>query len=71
MTQEIAYPGKLSLKLCYLDKAAKTVTQYQTLFEKFARVAEATYAVGKGVRQDVLKAQVEICRRSGIMLCRA
>lgn len=94
LTQEIPYPGKLSLKgrmanveaeaewwayeqtrlnlvaeikdayfdLTYLHKAIETVTRNKSLLEKFARIAEASYAVGKGIQQDVLKAQVEISK---------
>ncbi len=94
LTQEIPYPGKLSLKgrmanveaeaewwayeqarlnlvaeikdayfdLAYLHKAIETVTRNKLLLEKFARIAEASYAVGKGIQQDVLKAQVEISK---------
>jgi len=93
-TQEVPYPGKLSLKgrmanveaeaewwnyeqarlnviaevkdayfdLFYLHKAIETVTKNKDLVEKFARIAEAGYAVGKGIQQDVLKAQVEVSK---------
>ena len=93
-TQEVPYPGKLTIKgkmanveaeaewwnyeqvrlnvvaevkdayydLFYLHKAIETVTKNRELVEKFARIAEAGYSVGKGVQQDVLKAQVEISK---------
>ena len=93
-TQEVPYPGKLTIKgkmanveaeaewwnyeqvrlnvvaevkdayfdLFYLHKAIETVTKNKELVEKFARIAEAGYSVGKGVQQDVLKAQVEISK---------
>jgi len=93
-TQELPYPGKLSLKtkmasmsaeaemwslqqtrlniiaevkeayfdLAYLTKAIDTVNMNKDLLEKFAKIAEARYAVGKGVQQDVLKAQVEVSK---------
>jgi outer membrane protein TolC len=93
-TQELPFPGKLSLKgrmanveaeaewwayeqvrlnviaevkdayfdLYYLHKAIETVTKNKALLEKFARIAEAGYAVGRGIQQDVLKAQVEISK---------
>ncbi len=48
--------------LFYLHKAIETVTKNKELVEKFARIAEAGYSVGKGVQQDVLKAQVEISK---------
>jgi outer membrane protein TolC len=48
--------------LFYLHKAIETVTKNKDLVEKFARIAEAGYAVGKGIQQDVLKAQVEVSK---------
>jgi outer membrane protein TolC len=48
--------------LCYLHKASETVTKNKDLLEKFTRIAEASYAVGKGLQQDVLKAQVEVSK---------
>jgi outer membrane protein TolC len=49
-------------ELFYLDKAIEIVHRNKALLEKFARIAEARYAVGKGIQQDVLKAQVEISK---------
>jgi outer membrane protein TolC len=48
--------------LYYAAKAIETVTRNQELLAKFARIAEAGYAVGKGIQQDVLKVQVEISK---------
>jgi outer membrane protein TolC len=48
--------------LYYVSRAIETVAKNKELFEKFARIAEASYSVGKGIQQDVLKAQVEISR---------
>jgi outer membrane protein, heavy metal efflux system len=48
--------------LSYLTKALETVTKNKDLLEKFAKIAEARYSVGKGIQQDVLKAQVEISK---------
>jgi len=48
--------------LYFTHKAIETVTKNKDLLEKFAKIAEASYAVGKGIQQDVLKAQVEISR---------
>ncbi len=48
--------------LFYLTKALETVAKNKDLLEKFAKIAEARYAVGKGIQQDVLKAQVEISK---------
>jgi outer membrane protein, heavy metal efflux system len=49
-------------ELWYLTKAIDTVNRNKTLLEKFAKIAEARYSVGKGIQQDVLKAQVEISK---------
>ncbi|MEW6127493.1 MAG: TolC family protein [Acidobacteriota bacterium] len=49
-------------ELFYLDKAIEVVTGNKALLGKFAKIAEARYAVGKGIQQDVLKAQVEISK---------
>jgi len=48
--------------LYYLNKALGVVTKTKTLLEQFTRIAEARYAVGKGIQQDVLKAQVEFSK---------
>jgi outer membrane protein, heavy metal efflux system len=93
-TQELPFPGKLSLSgrmanvdaeaewwnyeqarlnvvaevkdayfdLYYIHKSIETITKNKELLEKFAKIAEASYSVGKGIQQDVLKAQVEISR---------
>jgi outer membrane protein, heavy metal efflux system len=49
-------------ELFYVDKAIEIVKRNKDLLGKFARIAEARYAVGKGIQQDVLKAQVEISK---------
>ena len=48
--------------LYYLNKALGVVTKTKTLLEQFTKIAEARYAVGKGIQQDVLKAQVEFSK---------
>lgn len=48
--------------LYYLHKAIEVVTKNKDLLEKFTKIAEASYAVGKGIQQDVLKAQVEVSK---------
>jgi outer membrane protein TolC len=48
--------------LYYVTKATQIVTRNRELLEKFARIAEARYAVGSGIQQDVLKAQVEVSK---------
>ena len=49
-------------ELFYITKSIEIVTKNKDLVEKFANIAEARYAVGKGIQQDVLKAQVEISK---------
>lgn len=49
-------------EMVYLTKAIEIVTKNRDLLEKFAKIAEARYSVGKGIQQDVLKAQVEISK---------
>ncbi len=46
----------------YYDKAIATTLKNKDLLDKLARIAEVRYQVGKGIQQDVLKAQVELSR---------
>lgn len=46
----------------YILKAIQVITKNKDLLEKFTQIADARYAVGKGIQQDVLKAQVEISK---------
>lgn len=53
------------LKVAYYEWFARTkaieITQRnRELMERFERIARARYSVGKGIQQDVLKAQVEL-----------
>ncbi|HLG16173.1 MAG TPA: TolC family protein [Blastocatellia bacterium] len=48
--------------LYYFTKASEIVSKNKDLLEKFEKIAEARYAVGRGIQQDVLKAQVEISK---------
>ncbi|MFN0087153.1 MAG: TolC family protein [Blastocatellia bacterium] len=48
--------------LCYIHQAIETITKNKELLEMFAKIAEASYSVGKGIQQDVLKAQVEVSK---------
>ncbi|MFI5396029.1 MAG: TolC family protein [Candidatus Binatia bacterium] len=43
----------------HLDELLDILHRSKALLEKFARTAETKYAVGQGIQQDVLKAQVE------------
>jgi cobalt-zinc-cadmium efflux system outer membrane protein len=44
----------------HLDELLDILRRNQGLLEQLARSAEAKYAVGQGIQQDVLKAQVEL-----------
>ncbi|MBI4750840.1 MAG: TolC family protein [Acidobacteria bacterium] len=46
----------------YLYKSTEIITKNKDLLEKFTRISEARYSVGKGIQQDVFKAQVEIAK---------
>jgi outer membrane protein TolC len=48
--------------LFFIEKAIATVQKDKDLLEKLAKIAEARYAVGKGMQQDVIRAQVEISK---------
>ncbi len=52
------------LKIAYYDwyltgKAIEITERNQELLRKFTKIAEVKYEVGKGIQQDVIKAQVE------------
>ncbi len=49
-------------ELWSVDKALDITMKNKDLLEKFARIAEEKYKVGKGLQQDVLRAQVEVSR---------
>ena len=44
---------------CFLKAAIETTQRSKILLEQFITIAESKYSVGKGIQQDVLKAQVE------------
>ncbi|MBN2009451.1 TolC family protein [candidate division KSB1 bacterium] len=45
-----------------LDKSIEIVERNKGLMQQFVQVAETKYSVGKGLQQDVLKAQVEVSK---------
>ncbi len=53
--------------LAYLAKAIETVTKNRLLMERVTKIAEARYVVGKGVQQDLLKAQLEVTRMTEML----
>ena len=48
--------------LYYTDASITTVLKNKSLLEEFVSIASQKYAVGKGLQQDVLKAQVELSK---------
>lgn len=52
----------LVMDISYTDAAIETIERNKQLLDEFQRVAGQRYAVGKGLQQDVLKAQVELSR---------
>ncbi len=54
---ELAY-----YELSAVDKALDITQQNKELLEKLARIAEERYKVGKGLQQDVIRAQLEVSR---------
>ncbi|MFQ5740806.1 MAG: TolC family protein [Acidobacteriota bacterium] len=46
----------------YYDKAIEITLKDKNLLEKLTKIAGIRYQVGKGIQQDVLKAQVELSR---------
>jgi len=58
---------RAEVKLAYyelwgVDRALDITQKNKDLLEKLARIAEERYKVGKGLQQDVLRAQVEVTR---------
>ncbi|MDZ7660538.1 TolC family protein [Fodinibius sp.] len=45
-------------ELYYIDQALATIAKNQELLREFVEIAETRYSVGKGIQQDVLRAQV-------------
>lgn len=49
-------------ELCFVLAAIKITEQNKALLKQFVSIAETKYSVGKGIQQDVLKAQVELSK---------
>ena len=49
-------------ELCFINSAIATTEQNKILLKQFVTIAESKYSVGKGIQQDVLKAQVELSK---------
>jgi outer membrane protein TolC len=50
------------LNLFFLNKAIEVTDANKRLLREFVKIAETKYEVGKGVQQDVIKAQVELSK---------
>jgi cobalt-zinc-cadmium efflux system outer membrane protein len=48
--------------LAFIEKSIHTVEKDKDLLEKLAKIAEVRYSVGKGMQQDVIRAQVEVSK---------
>ena len=48
--------------LFVVDKSIAIVEKNKTLINQFVKIAETKYSVGKGLQQDVLRAQVELSK---------
>lgn len=51
-------------ELCNIMVAIEVTERNHTLLKQLISIAEAKYAVGKGIQQDVLKAQVELSQNA-------
>ena len=49
-------------ELCFVLAAIEITKQNKKLLEQFITIAETKYSVGKGIQQDVIKAQVEFSK---------
>ena len=49
-------------ELCFVLAAIEITKQNKGLLEQFVTIAETKYSVGKGIQQDVIKAQVELSK---------
>lgn len=49
-------------ELCFILAAIDITKQNKKLLQQFVTIAETKYSVGKGIQQDVIKAQVELSK---------
>lgn len=49
-------------ELCFVLAAIEITQQNKKLLQQFVTIAETKYSVGKGIQQDVIKAQVELSK---------
>jgi cobalt-zinc-cadmium efflux system outer membrane protein len=63
MQRQVVADVKVAYYSYYYDIQAITIIeQNKALLQKLESIAEALYSVGKGIQQDVLRAQVEVSR---------
>ncbi len=55
-------------ELGYIDQAIQTTQKNKALLAELVKIATVKYSVGKGLQQDVLKAQVEMARLNDRLL---
>jgi outer membrane protein TolC len=60
--QVVARTRAVHARLAYLDRAIEITADTRSMLRDFLEVAEARYASGAGVQQDVLQAQVAVGR---------
>ncbi len=60
----IAQVKAIYYQIAYIDRALTIIRRSQDLLRSFVHVAEAMYATGAGLQQDVLQAQVGVARLS-------
>ena len=51
---------KTYFELYFVDRSLQTVSDNQSVLKNFVTIAETKYSVGKGLQQDVLRAQLEL-----------
>jgi cobalt-zinc-cadmium efflux system outer membrane protein len=54
--------------LLFIDKSLKITEENRDLLRNFVTVTETKYAVGMGIQQDVLKAQVELSKINDLLI---
>lgn len=56
------------LKIIFLDLAVEITDENRKLLRVLVKIAEAKYEVGRGIQQDVIKAQVELSRMTARLI---
>ena len=61
----IARPKEAFYDLAFVHRSIETVEKNRRVLLDFAQTAEARYAVGRGVQQDIFRAQTEVSHSAG------